>query len=99
MIDYFDLLLSLLSNQIVQMITIVTAKMPSMPFPIMGSVCLRDSKFIVFSVLPPSGLSSNYFTSVRINPPAMTEAICPDTFTPMECINKKFWLSSCSPSL
>mgnify|MGYP000908416311 CR=1 FL=1 len=32
-------------------------------------------------------------------PPAMTDAIWPDTFTPMECMSRKFWLSSCRPIL
>ena len=32
----------------------------------------------------------DYLTKVRIKPPAMTEAICPDTLTPMECMSKKF---------
>ena len=32
-------------------------------------------------------------------PPAMTEAICPETLTPMECINRKLELSSSRPIL
>ena len=31
-----------------------------------------------------------YKKKLRISPPAITEAICPDTFTPIECINRKF---------
>ena len=104
---YFDLVLSLFSNQMVRIITMVTAKMPSIPFPIMGSVSFKDSglNFMLYSVLPRGAAYhqkvayDRYFTSVRIKPPAITDAICPETFTPMECISRKFWLSSWSPSL
>lgn len=35
-------------------------------------------------------------TMESISPPAITDAICPETFTPTECISRKFDLSSSS---
>ena len=32
----------------------------------------------------------SYMKKLMIKPPAMTEAICPETLTPIECINRKF---------
>ena len=44
--------------------------------------CLKSS-----FVIPPIP----YFAKkLRIIPPAITEAICPETLTPMECISRKF---------
>jgi hypothetical protein len=36
------------------------------------------------------GLLSDYRKKLRMIPPAITDAICPDTLTPMECISRKF---------
>lgn len=48
------------------------------------------------SISPPKNLVNNIFftpyykKNPKIIPPAITDAICPETFTPIECISKKF---------
>lgn len=63
----------------------ITKKMPNIPFPIIGRVCKKASIFIV-TILPVF----HQPISAIINPPAITEAICPETFAPAACIRRKF---------
>ena len=68
-----------------KIITAITIKMLSIPVPIYFKLAIKfiGLKFI-FSHLV-------YFKKkLSIKPPAITEAICPDTFTPIECIRRKF---------
>ena len=57
-------------------------KSPSSPFKIKIRFA---KKFIGVKFISPS-----YMKKLMIRPPAMTEAICPDTLTPIECISRKF---------
>jgi len=67
------------------MITAVTANIPSIPLPMIGRELMRFSilklRFIFVSFYP---------TIASMSPPAITDAICPDTFTPTACIRRKF---------
>ena len=68
-----------------RIITAVTANMPSIPRPIRGSEFRRFS-MLIFIVC----LRSPYASIERRSPPAMTDAICPETLTPTACIKRKF---------
>ena len=66
------------------MIMVMIIKTPIMPMPI----------YFKFTIKLP-GLNSIFYTSLylknpRTREPAITEAICPDTLTPIECIRRKF---------
>lgn len=65
---------------IVNIIAAVTINIHAMPFAIIGKVSRNNSTFIFIT----------YPKKLNISPPAITEAICPETFTPTECISKKF---------
>ena len=54
---------------------------PSIPSPASGKTSKNACTFIL---CPP------YPKKPKIMPPAITDAICPDTFTPTACISKKF---------
>ena len=43
--------------------------------------------------------TSYHMKKLRIRPPAITDAIWPETLTPMECMRRKFWGSSFRPIL
>lgn len=97
---------ALLSSEVMIIITNVTIKIPSIPKPIVGkdSKKLETSKtdasfpnilstpfpivinifIIVFSY------TIRWLSRLKISPPAITEAICPETFTPIACISRKF---------
>lgn len=60
--------------------TAVTIKINSIPFAMIGRVVKNNSRFIFFT----------YPKKLSISPPAMTEAICPETFAPTACISRKF---------
>lgn len=55
---------------------------PTIPFARYGRLTI---KLLKLNIDLPS-----YKKNPKINPPAITDAICPDTLTPIECINKKF---------
>ena len=89
----------MLISAVVKIITPIRIKISSIPMPILGSLSKKSSglkniscsfaaarKFIKFIIiyLP-------YFANMlRMIPPAITEAICPETLTPIECIRRKF---------
>ena len=56
---------------------------PSIPTPIYLSEC---TKFIGSNIL----ITSLYIKNPRTSAPAITDAICPDTLTPIACIRRKF---------
>ena len=66
-------------------------KIPAIPAQSMVSVVGNNANDIC---VPPYAIP---LIRVRISPPAMTDAICPETLTLMEYISKKFWLSSARP--
>lgn len=69
-----------------KMMTAVTMKTPASPLPITGRT-FKNASTLIFITEPP------YISAemrLMMIPPAMTEAICPDTLTPMECIKRKF---------
>ena len=65
-----------------RMMTPMTSMVPAIPAAMMGSVISHEEKF--------SMVKTSYDMSVRSRPPAMTDAICPETLTLMEYISKKF---------
>ena len=65
----------------------VTRKIPKSPLSIMGKV---DKNCSVLSIFVPPKKQRYAGIKLRINPPAITDAICPDTFAPIVCISKKF---------
>jgi hypothetical protein len=68
---------------IAAMITSVTQKMPAIPFAMSGSVSINRSTLLISFILSQPSI-------VRISPPAMTEATCPETLTPTACMSRKF---------
>ena len=56
---------------------------PSIPTPIYFRECI---KFIGSNIC----ITSLYIKNPRTSDPAMTDAICPDTLTPIACIRRKF---------
>ena len=70
---------------VIIMIMPITAKIVSIP----KSIYLRlKTKFIGF-IFIIFLLSNFYFIKkLRIKPPAITDAICPETLTPIECIRR-----------
>lgn len=60
----------------------ITIKIPVIPFPITGRVFKKTSILLI--------VHSSYPNRKIINPPAITEAICPATFADTACISKKF---------
>ena len=85
------------------MITPITIKMPIIPKSISGSVVFQD--WALMAMVTTASREANkvcisyppYDTRVRIRPPAITEAIWPETLTLMEYINRKFCGSSFRP--
>ena len=65
------------------MIIPIIIKTPSIPMPIYLSEWM---KFEGLNSIP----SLLYMKNPRTNAPAITEAICPETLTPIECIRRKF---------
>jgi hypothetical protein len=67
--------------------TPITTKMHNIPC----HIYVREEKKrlkSIFSKIPMA--KPPYPKKLRIKPPAMTEAICPETLTPMECMRRKF---------
>ena len=62
--------------------TLITSMVPAIPATMMGSVISHEERFNM--------QKTSYDMSVRSRPPAMTDAICPETLTLMEYISKKF---------
>ena len=77
------------------MITAITIKIASIPFHIYCREKTKRSRlkfskiFILVSFHQPAK-APNPAAKLRIRPPAITDAICPETFTPIECIRRKF---------
>lgn len=74
-----------MSSNVTSTITPMTKNTPTMPVRRMGSVCIQESKRII--QIPPY---DQPIIRVRIRPPAITEAIWPETFTLMEYMSRKF---------
>ena len=81
--------------------TIIMPKMmktPRKPFSIIGTES-RNCPTSIFISIPSLIYATSGITIFRTIPPAITDAICPDTLTPIECISRKFCGSSCNPIL
>ena len=89
----FGYLQNLASAAMESQISAMTKKTPSSPLPSMGRIAIRFETFCIMTN------SSYRATRLRIMPPAITEATCPETFAPTACISRKFCLSSCWPIL
>ena len=86
-------LVALLSPYIERISTPITIKMQSIPFHIYWSEKRKRSKFNSIIFLLSNGYAINApnpVAKLRIRPPAITEAICPETLTPIDCIRRKF---------
>ena len=61
----------------------ITKKIPSMPLARMGRLISTKSLTLIFILTP-------HQTRLSSTPAAITEAICPETLTPMVCMSRKF---------
>ncbi len=83
--DFFDdeeAILPIINTTI--MIRMIAVKIPAIPCPMIFSVAKKVS-IVVIVFKPP--LNQRKLVTIWITrPPAITEAICPDTFAPAACI-------------
>ncbi len=59
----------------------ITKNIPTIPFRRMGRLDKKAGKLIIITPHP---------TRLSSTPAAITEAICPETLTPIVCMSKKF---------
>ena len=81
---FFDYFFSdnLFKAIVAKAITPSATNKPTIPFNRYGRLIIKLLKLNIY--LP------SYKKNPRIKPPAITEAIWPDTLTPIECISRKF---------
>ena len=74
----------------------MAVKIPAIPFAMISSARMILDVFIDKTLLIIKNFYKNFVTRLITMPPAITEAICPDTLAPEMCIRDRGYDEACT---